>query len=139
MVGSAATVTMADGVVTVMVFICASCRATWRVLPAFLARRLRRAWGTVESVLQGTRKSHEPRIPQRTERRWRARLRQTARLPAQVLATSGSSVWRGLAQMVGLDGDRQTLASAFTKSFGGSLLAPLAALLHRLNPGVRLM
>jgi hypothetical protein len=33
----------ADGagtVVTVMVFLCVSCRATWRVLPAFLARCL---------------------------------------------------------------------------------------------------
>lgn len=130
-----------NGVATVMVmvFICVACRATWRVLPAFLARCLWRAWEVVESVVQGTRRPHEPKVPERTQRRWRARLRQTARLPTQVLATSGSALLRGLAQTVGLDGDRQTLASTHANSFNGSLLAPLAALLHRLTPGVRLM
>jgi hypothetical protein len=129
----------ADPAVTVMVFLCVSCRATWRVLPAFLARCLWRAWKVVESVIQRTRSPCEPRIPERTERRWRARLRQTARVPGQVLATSGNSLLRGVAQSVGLDGSRQDLAVAYMNSFGDSLLAPLAVLLHRLAPGVRLM
>jgi hypothetical protein len=122
-----------------MVFICSSCGATWRVLPAFLARCLWRAWEVIEGVVQRTRRPHEPKVPERTERRWRARLRQTARLPGQVLATSGSPLFRGLAQAVGLDAERRTLASAHANSFGGSMLAPLAALLQRLSPGVRLM
>jgi hypothetical protein len=56
-----------------------------------------------------------------------------------VLATSGSSLLRGLAQAVGLDGSRQDLAAAHMNRFGGTLLAPLAVLLHRVAPGVRLM
>lgn len=127
------------GTVTVMVFLCVSCLATWRVLPAFLARCLWRAWAVVEGVVQRTRRPDEPKVPKRTERRWRARLRQTARLPAQVLATSGSSLLCGLAQRVGLDGDRQALVAAYKARLGGSPLASLASLLHRLSPGVRLV
>ena len=78
------------GTVTVMVFLCASCLATWRVLPAFLTRCLWRAWAVVERVVAGTRRADEPRVPERTQRRWLARLAQTARVPGQVLATSGS-------------------------------------------------
>jgi hypothetical protein len=135
MVGSVAV----SSPVQVLVFLCVACRATWRVLPAFLARCLWRAWKVVERVIQGTQRPHEPHVPDRTVRRWRARLHQTARLPAQVLATSGSILLREVAQAVGLDGNRQTLAMAYATSSGGSLLAPLAALLHRLCPGVRLM
>jgi hypothetical protein len=35
-------------VVSVVVFLCAACGATWRVLPAFLARCLWRTWDVVE-------------------------------------------------------------------------------------------
>ena len=86
MVGSA----RADGglgTVTVMVFLCASCLATWRVLPAFLSRCLWRAWAVVERVAAGRQRADEPRVPERTRRRWLARLGQTARVPGQVLAT----------------------------------------------------
>ena len=127
------------GTLTVMVFLCAACLATWRVVPAFLARCLWRVWAVVEGVVMGTRRTGEPEVPERTQRRWRARLAQAARLPAQVLATSGSTALRAVAQAVGLDGDRQSLATCHMESFGGSLLQPLAALLHRLSPGIRLM
>jgi hypothetical protein len=134
--------TVADGglgTVTVMVFLCAACLATWRVLPAFLARCLWRAWDVVEGVVEGRRKPGEPEVPERTARRWRARLAQAVRVPGQVLATAGSQALREVAQAVGLDGDRWSLAAAYARRFGGSLLAPLAAVLHRLSPGVRLM
>lgn len=126
------------GTVTVMLFLCVACRVTWRVLPAFLARCLWRAWSVVEGVVQGTRGPAEPVVPPRTARRWRARLAQTARTPGQVLATAGSHALSAVAQAVGLDGHRGALAEAYVASFGGSLLAPLAALLHRLSPGIRL-
>jgi hypothetical protein len=127
------------GTVTVMVFLCTGCFATWRVLPAFLARCLWRAWDVVEAVVQGTRRTGEPAVPARTASRWRARLAQTARMAGQVLATAGSQALTEVAQNVGLDGDRRTLAFAYAARFEGSLLAPLAALLHRLSPGVRLV
>lgn len=127
------------GTVTVMVFLCVACLATWRVLPAFLARCLWRAWAVVEGVVQGTRGPAEPAVPKRTARRWRARLAQTARMPGQVLATAGRQALSEVAQTVGLDGDRLGLASAYAAQFESSLLAPLAALLHRLSPGVRLV
>jgi len=128
------------GTVTVMVFLCVSCLATWRVLPAFLTRCLWRAWAVVERVVAGTRRAaDEPRVPERTRRRWLARLAQTARVPGQVLATSGSATLREVAQGVGLDADRRGLAARYAERFHTSLLAPLAALLHRLGPGVRLV
>ena len=125
--------------ITVMVFLCAACHATWRVLPAFLARCLRRTWEVVERAVQGTRAAGEPVVPERTAQRWAARLRQSARLPGQVLATAGTAALSEVTLAVGLDGDRRALAEEFAAQVGATLLAPLAALLHRLSPGVRLM
>ena len=127
------------GTVAVMVFLCVGCLATWRVLPGFLARCLWRAWDVVEAAVTGTRRANEPTVPARTVRRWRSRLAQTARVPGQLLCTAGSQALREVAQRVGLDGDRLALAAAYAARFGSSLLAPLAALLHRLSPGARLM
>lgn len=127
------------GVVTIMVFLCYRCSATWRVLPAFLARHLWRTWEVVEGVVQKTRRADEPAVPARTQRRWRARLAQAARIPMQVLVSSGNQALRKVAQTVGLETDRRALVTAYREVFGGSLLAPLAALLHRLSPGIRLL
>lgn len=128
-----------SAVVTVMVFLCAKCLATWRVLPAFLARCLWRAWDVVERAVfdEG---EHQPSVPERTVRRWRARLAQSARSATQALAASGEPKLRAVAQAVGLDATRAELAKAYAKATeGSSLLMPLAALLHRLSPGFRLM
>lgn len=126
-------------VVTVVVFLCADCTATWRVLPAFLARCLWRSWAVVEAALFGRRRPNEPQVPLRTRQRWRARLAQAARVPAQVLATSGEATLRAVAQRVGLDGCRQALVDGYALAFAGAALASLAELLHRLTPGIRLM
>ena len=128
-----------SAVVTVMVFLCAKCFATWRVLPAFLARCLWRAWDVVESAVfdEGER---QPSVPARTVRRWRARLAQSARTAHQALAASGDEKLRAVAQAVGLDATRAALVKAYAKATeNSSLLMPLAALLHRLSPGLRLM
>ena len=124
-------------VVTVVIFLCAGCFATWRVLPAFLARCLWRTWEVVEAVVfEGKRLL----VPPRTRQRWRARLAQAARVAAQALATSGNSTLRAVAQDVGLDASRGELVKTYAKATANStLLAPLAALLHRLCPGLRLM
>ena len=127
-------------VVTVVVFLCASCAATWRVLPAFLARLLWRTWETVEATLSEERRPGQAKVPLRTRQRWRARLAQAARVATQVLASSNDAALRAVAQAVGLDACRQELVDAFAAAFpGGFFLARLAELLHRLAPGIRLM
>lgn len=124
-------------VVTVVIFLCAKCFATWRVLPAFLARCLWRTWEVVEAALSD---GGRPQVPARTVQRWKARLAQTARAAAQALATSGAPMLRAVAQRVGLEASRGALMKAYAAATESpSLLAPLAALLHRLSPGLRLM
>jgi hypothetical protein len=121
-------------VVQILVFACAACSATWRVLPAFLARHLWRSWATIERALAGKPATGSAgRVPERTVQRWRARLAQSARLPSQVLVVAGGRL-RELAERVGLLASRDELVAAY-----GCGLAALAALLHRLAPGVRLM
>lgn len=126
--------------VMVVIFLCTKCFATWRVLPAFLARCLWRTWEVVEAaLLKGGRPAAVP-VPARTVQRWHARLRQAAIAATQALATSGDSALRVVAQRAGLVASRQALVEAYAESVEtSSLLAPLATLLHRLSPGLRLM
>jgi hypothetical protein len=127
-------------VVFILVFLCASCSATWRVLPAFLARLLWRTWETVANTLAEEPPPDQPKVPARTRQRWRARLGQAARTATQVLASSGDAALRAVAQQVGLEARRQELVTAFAAAFtGGVVLLRLAELLHRLAPGIRLM
>ena len=127
-------------VVTVVIFLCAKCSAIWRVLPAFLARCLWRTWPVVAAVLFGQRRGDEPEVPLRTRQRWRARLSQAARVPMQVLASSGDATLRGVAQSAGLESSRRALVGSFADVFTTAApLAALAELLHRLSPGIRLV
>ena len=124
-------------VVTVVIFLCAKCFATWRVLPAFLARCLWRSWEVVERALFSERRSP---VPARTVQRWHARLAQAALAATQAMAASGAPTLREVAQRVGLEASRGELVKAYAEATAtSSLLVPLAALLHRLSPGLRLM
>lgn len=129
-----------NAAVMVVIFLCTKCFATWRVLPAFLARCLWRTWEVVEAALfEGERPLAAP-VPARTVQRWHARLAQAALAATQALATSGDPALRVVAQRVGLDAPRIALAKMYATAIeSSSLLAPLAALLHRLSPGLRLM
>jgi len=132
--------------VVIMVFRCAKCGATWRVLPGFLARCLHREWWVVERVAataDAPRERGEPRprelAPARTRRRWAARMVQAALIPVQVLATSGDVALRALAQALGLQAERGEMVERYSAAFGAtSAFASLAELLHRLMPGIRL-
>ena len=127
-------------VVTVVIFLCAKCSATWRVLPAFLARCLWRSWEVVEAALFEGEAAVAVPVPARTVQRWHARLTQTALAATQALATSGDPTLRVVAQGVGLAASKDALVKAYAAAVeASSLLAPLAALLHRLCPGLRLM
>lgn len=137
-------------VIRIVQYICASsdCGATWRVLPRFLARHLWRAWTTVERVVELDVPAVEPAaapvvsIPARTRRRWRARLAAAARELVVLLDVSGGGILEGLATRLGLNATRRALviAHADVASLAAEeRLSVLAALVHRLERGIRLM
>jgi hypothetical protein len=131
--------------ITLVRHICAdpACEATWRIVPAFLARHLWRVWPTVERTTGEVSPplSTAP-IPKRTERRWRARLASSAKQLVLLLATSGGALLEAIAKRVGLLSARLTLVDVhaqMTAAPKGQTLADLAALVHRLERGIRLM
>lgn len=126
-------------------YVCAACAAVWRILPLFLARRLWRSWPVVERAALPVPEpppSRQPPVPARTSRRWSARLLAAALLLTQALATSGQEALRAMVQAAGLGCARRGLVEAHAAELDSSLgrrLAELAALVHRLVPGLRLM
>ena len=133
--------------VQVVRFLCPECGATWQVLPAFVARCLWRSWPVVEAgVEQPDSESAEatakPLVPPRTRRRWLDRLRSSAALLVVMLGTAEQPELSALAGAVGLEGTRAELVCEYTTQRHpphGQRLAQVAALAHRLSPGVRLM
>jgi hypothetical protein len=126
--------------------ICAdpACAATWRILPAFLARHLWRTWATVERTVTEQELPEVPavRIPKQTAQRWRARLASMAIQLVVLLATSGGVLLEAIAKRVGLDATRSELVDVharLTEAPPGRRLADLAAVVHRLERGIRLM
>ena len=136
-------------VVVVLQFRCAldGCGATWRILPAFLARHLWHAWKVVEHVVRPASVAPPitttgPRVAATTRCRWLARLSWSARVLVAVLAISAGVVLEEVAQRVGLMGTRGELIDAYvarTAPPASERLSSLAALVHRLERGIRLM
>jgi hypothetical protein len=135
-------------VVPVLQFRCADavCRATWRVLPLFLARHLWHAWTAIERVMRPTdrlpKMSAAPPVPATTRRRWQARLASAARVLCALLAMSGGVTLAEVAMSAGLNATRGELLDTFNAMAGpapGERMSVLAALLHRLERGIRLM
>ena len=137
--------------ITVVRFLCCSCGATWQVLPALLARHLWRSWHTVERAVERSQQAPmmandsvppSTGIPERTLRRWLTRLVASAALLVVTLSTAETPLLTTVAGAVGLRGSRRNLVDTHTRicivSVGQRLLQ-LAALVHRLAPGVRLM
>lgn len=128
------------------------CGAAWQLLPAFLARHLWRCWSTVQRAMFERRaepplpqpggEARSRVVPQRTARRWRGRLLSSAALLVAVLGTAEQPELTALAGAVGLEGIRSELVVQYAAQFQPSAcqrLVQVAALLHRLAPGVRLM
>jgi hypothetical protein len=187
---------LARVVVKIIRYICANsdCRATWRILPAFLARHLWWAWPAVartvmsEQALAQTQKpppvspasdessvveskpttttgksaevvSAKPcvppdeaegksgdclnhRVPERTQQRWQKRLRSSARQLVVLLMSRGTAALRTLAEGLGLQTTRHELVAAYARDFALDVAvrgACVAALVHRLERGIRLM
>ena len=141
------------GEVLIAVYICTTCEATWRVLPGFLARHLHFTWQAVEAstgltdepareaeIRDGVvRRMVRPSV--RTVQRWTARLAASARQLVLLLATTSAPHSERVAMQVGLTGTRHALVRALAMVTGAATgaLATLAALVHRLEPGVRVM
>lgn len=126
----------AGAVITVVRYRCAAvaCGARWLLLPLLLARRLWRRWTVVTAATEGWRPSAWPKVPARTVRHWRARLGLAGRRLTQVLAASGAPDLAAVATRLGLTPSRRQLVQALALPLGA-----VAALLHQLAPGLRLM
>jgi hypothetical protein len=120
-------------VVTIRLYLCASCRAVFTVLPAFIARHLWRAWETVRSVVEGG-----VRAARTTARRWGARLRSDASQLVQLfMASVTGKVKTRLARLRPLA--RGDFLRALFPAAEPSKFALAALWIHRLERGVRLM
>ena len=123
---------LGSATVDILIFRCANppCRVVWRVLPAFLARHLWRAWARICEALDDARARSS--TPKRTRQRWLWRLRERATMLVVVLAQLGPARSPEVAA-VGFDATRREVIVAHGR------LAELAALVDRLAPGVRVM
>jgi hypothetical protein len=134
-------------VIRIVQYICASadCGATWRVLPRFLARHLWRIWETVERTVKPkdtAARADAPKVPERTARRWRARLAMAAALLIALLAGRGTRELHEFAANIDAHATRGELVDAFAERFGvspGQRLGSPAAIVHQLERGIRLM
>lgn len=134
--------------VVLLQFRCAldGCGATWRILPAFLARHLWHAWKVVEQVVRPVPTTPAvtagSRVAARTRGRWLARLSSSSRVLVAVLAISAGVVLEEIARRVGLTSTRGELVDAYVARTAPPIreqLSSLAALVHRLERGIRLM
>jgi hypothetical protein len=130
--------------ITLVRYLCPACRATWRMMPAFVARMLWRSWREVEAATLGPSlpAGEARRVPARTTRRWLARLVSAAASLVGIFRERGSVVLANVAARVCEAVTRLELVAAFasaTRAQPLQRLAPLAAMIHDLMPGVRLM
>ena len=133
-------------VITIVRHICAelSCAATWRILPAFLARHLWHVWPTVERTVSpgSPPKLGAAPVPKQTVRRWRGRLASAAKQLVVLLATSGGVLLETIAKRAGHESTRFELVKVHAQEARTPperRLADLAAIVHRLERGIRLM
>lgn len=120
----------------------ASCGATWRVVPAFVARHLWRGWPSVARTIAGDPgHTGAPRVPSRARRRWNARLNSAARQLLNVLAQHDDDDVVKFVRVAGFDSMRRDLVDLFTagRVLGTKGMADIAAAVHAIEPGIRLM
>ncbi len=111
------------------------CGAVFTVLPAFIARHLWRAWKTVERVARC-----EELAPKTTFARWCSRLQSAASQLVQVFTASVQGAVSG-AILRSQPSIRKAFVAVVEPLLGArsSVFARLAAWIHRLEAGVRLM
>jgi len=129
-------------VARVVRFICVNpdCRATWRVLLAWLARHLWWTWSSVEQAVSTDSEEFKAAAvaatpPERTEQRWLKRLASSARQAVVLMVSRGTALARAVGEAVGLQATRRTLVGryrAIVEAPRGHVLAAVAAVLDRL-------
>lgn len=132
-------------VVSIRLFQCAeeTCRAVFTILPAFLARHLHRVWQVVEQVTKDepvTKNTVE--APVATQKRWLARLGSSAAQLRQLLLMFVLSGAHERLSALAHECTRSELISALVQAAvlpSDRALGCLAAWVHRLLPGVRVM
>ena len=130
------------GVPTVCVvrYRCVGCDGRRQVLPAFIPRHLWFHWPIVEATCEVPDSAPRPSPPMArapsssTEARWLARLASRGRVLAQLLASSAERALVAVARKLGLEPTRREVVRELGRPF-----AEVAALAHRLVPGMRLM
>jgi hypothetical protein len=121
-------------------YFCPRCEATWRMLPGFVAPKLWRSWPVVEAKTLNPRPTVA--IPKRTRQRWRARLKTAAQPLIELLRQKADVVLPRLLSVADWLASRQQLVRAYAEDKAvnvGEQLAAVGALLHQVEPGVRLM
>lgn len=116
---------------------CVGCTGRWQVLPSFIPRHLWFHWVSVEPACEVPAAEPPPmtRVPSAdTVTRWLGRLMSCGRVLAQLLASSAEQTLVAVAQGLGLEPTRREVVRGLDRPF-----AEVAALAHRLIPGVRLM
>lgn len=122
-------------IVEIRLYSCASCGAVFTILPAFIARHLWRAWNTVEGVA-----SRREVAPKSTMARWFSRLRSDASQLVQVFTASAQGSVVSDALVRSQPRLRGAFVAALTPLLGrASIFDRIAAWIHRLEAGVRLM
>ena len=128
--------------IEILRFICANgaCSATWRVLPAFVARHLWRRWETVGALVIPPLDTPAP-VPPRTRRRWQARLASSADQLVHLFAHHADDNVANFAHVAGFESTRLALVRLFTmgRVFGGHGIAEIAAAVDALERGVRVI
>jgi hypothetical protein len=131
------------GRLTLVRYVCAACGATWRMVPGYVARMLWWSWPEVEAeTLEPAPPTAAARVPGRTVRRWQGRLASAARELVGMMLAQGDAAQRAVAALVSETATRLALVWAEASRLGTPVterLARLAATLHALVPGVRLM
>lgn len=128
-------------VVFIVRYRCVGCTGRFQVLPSFIPRHLWFHWTTVEAACELP--EMEPAVPPTpttrtpsadTVARWLGRLMSCGRVLVQLLASSAEQTLVAVAQRLGLEPTRREVVHGL-----GRPLSEIAALAHRLMPGVRLM
>lgn len=125
--------------IPIRIYRCVCCGAVWRVLPAFVARYLHRDWSTVQTAVESPETS---KLPPSTLDRWLARLALPARVLTNLLVTVAHADLRTNLDGLWSRSSRAELVAVIVATGlvdASSSLEQIAAWVHRIEPGVRLM